>query len=92
MHILTKELEKLRGPDSCLQNKDVVVIVVIDDPSNTIFDSINSVLKRWNTPEDEIKFLSCTLNCPSAEWPAVISIITYWPFVSTIRYYLHDLN
>ena len=74
-----------RTGNSCLQSKDVVVIVDIDDPSNSIFDSINSVLKRWNTPEDKIEFLSCPLNCSSTKWPAITS---YWPFISALDHHL----
>ena len=61
------------------------MIVDIDDPSNSIFDTFNSVLRRWNSPEDEIEFLSYTFNCPSTKWPASTS---YWPFISALDHHL----
>ena len=73
--ILIRELEKLRGSDSCLANKDIAVLVdVFQDEFEFKFDVIDSVLKRWkSTAEDKITFhLVC--KCLSAEWAGVIGI------------------
>ena len=73
--ILTRELEKLRGSDSCLANKDIAVLVdVFQDEFEFKFDVIDSVLKRWkSTAEDKITF-SLVCKCLSAEWAGVIGI------------------
>ena len=73
--ILTKEMEKLRGPGGCLKNKDIAVLYSTDnsDSSRRLLSTAMSVTGRWDTTDDEVSMLS-TAYSVSQEWPAVVSL------------------
>ena len=81
--VLKKELGVLKGPDSSLENKDIAVIHSNVANSRTEVNTIRSVVKKWNAPNDEIT-VHPTGECVSAEWPAVISINTYSTYTVTL--------
>ena len=88
-YVLTRELEKLKVSDPCLENKDISVLFhLTEDPTNTIkytLDAICPVLEKWNCTEDPINLIATT-NCMSAEWPASIFVYRCERQDDTIKY------
>ena len=83
--IVRREVEKLKGPDSCLGNNDIAILC--HEENETIqhtFKVIKSLLGRWNTKGDKISVLG-PADCQSAEWPAVISLHRYSSTDSSFR-------
>ena len=77
-YVLTKELEKLKESDPCLENKDISVLFqYTSDPTNKMertLKAIYPVSKRWGSTEDLMIDVIGTSNCMSAEWPASIFV------------------
>ena len=52
---LIKELEKLKGSDSCVECKDIAVLIDADNEQyQTLENTVYRVLERWETSEDKI--------------------------------------
>ena len=88
---LKRELKKLTGPDSCLDNKDIAVLYSVYDADHVeqleaTVDSTtvkSAVQERRAGTQEEIA-VRHVLNCMSAEWPAVIFIFRYLSFSDTV--------
>ena len=81
-HILTKELEKLKGPESNFGNSDIAILLNSeeDEDDNSVHTpsiaETKRILRRFDPTNDQIKVLPIN-HCMSAEWPAVIFIHRY---------------
>ena len=81
--ILHKEIEKLRGPGGHLINKDIAVLLTLDeDDSNLAGRHVLSVTGTWDNTDDELT-VRVTRTSMSAEWPAVIFVIRFKHFTDT---------
>ena len=82
--IMFRELKNLKICGSFLKNKDIAVLHTVNADRILHSEStIISLLKKWNTAADDMITVHTTINCTSAEWPAVICICTFWAFVCT---------
>ena len=82
--ILIRELNKLIGSNSCLENKDIAVLYDDDeDERKHMLDTVNGVVVRFNTADNTITVRG-TNECVSAEWAAVIYIHRYRTYRTTV--------
>ena len=70
--ILELEVKRLKGPKSCLRNKDVTVV------SDGHVDSLKHLRIGWDLKEDHIDMYDLD-SCMSAEWPALVSVQRHDP-------------
>ena len=84
--IVKRELEKLTGPDSCLDNKDIAVLhsVLYADHEEHLLATVNSTVQGRRAGAQEEIAVRDVMNCMSAEWPAVIFIYRYGSFSRTV--------
>ena len=67
--ILEKELCKLRGPDSCLEDKDIAVLYDGHQKYRKELQEMAENLLRMRNRDIAVQY---TNDCRSAEWPAVV--------------------
>ena len=89
--ILTRELGELKGSNCCLKSSDIAVLLAIDPDDITSLTNLESILERWNTPDDKIQLLLPGWSV-SAEWPVVISLFNITSTSTAVPVTLTDYN
>ena len=84
--ILIRELYKLIGSNSCLENKDIAVLydgAASYERKHMRDTAVNGVVEGFNTADNTIT-VGTTGKCVSAEWAAVIYIYRYSTYSTTV--------